>query len=51
MAQFGLHWMDRQGLDPRENARVTFIELPQRLPAIAWRYLTDRESFYRLPRR
>lgn len=50
MAQFGLHWMDRQRLDPRENARVTFVELPQRLPSIVWRYLTNRESFYRLPR-
>jgi hypothetical protein len=51
MAQFGLHLMDRQRLTPRENARVTFLELPRQAPAIAWRYLTDRESFYRLPRR
>jgi hypothetical protein len=51
MAQFGLHLMDRQRLQPLENARVTFVELPRQAPAIAWRYLTDRQSLYRLPRR
>jgi hypothetical protein len=49
MAQFGLHLMDRQRLTPASNARITFIELPGMAPAIAWRYLTDRESFYGLP--
>jgi hypothetical protein len=50
MAQFGLHLMDRQRLSPRENARITFLELPRMAPAVAWRYLTDRESFFGLPR-
>jgi hypothetical protein len=49
MAQFGLHLMDRQRLTPADNARVTFTELPRLAPAIIWRYLTDRESFYGLP--
>jgi hypothetical protein len=51
MAQFGLHLMDRQRLTPRENARLTFIELPRQAPMIAWRYLTDRASLFNLPRR
>jgi hypothetical protein len=51
MAQFGLHLMDRQRLTPRENARLTFIELPRQAPSIAWRYLTDRASLFGLPRR
>jgi hypothetical protein len=50
MAQFGLHRMDRQKLTLAQNARVTFIEFPVDLPGIAWRYLTDRSSFYRKPR-
>jgi hypothetical protein len=51
MAQFGLHTMDRQRLTPMANARATFIDLPIRAPALVWRYLTDRSSFYGLPRR
>jgi hypothetical protein len=50
MAQFGLNRMDRQRLTLADNARVTFLELPLEAPAIAWRYLTDRPSLYRLPR-
>jgi hypothetical protein len=50
MAQFGLHRMDRQRLTLRENARQTFLLLPRELPGLAYRYLTDRASFYRLPR-
>ena len=50
MAQFGLHRMDRQRLTLPENARVTFIDLPLEAPRIAWRYMTDRSSFYRQPR-
>ena len=49
MAQFGLHIMDRQRLTLAANARVTFIELPRRLPALVWRYLFDRTSFFGLP--
>jgi hypothetical protein len=42
--------MDRQRLTLLENARVTFIDLPLEAPGLAWRYLTDRESLYKLPR-
>jgi hypothetical protein len=51
MAQFGLHTMDRQRLTLADNARQTFVELPMTTPALAWRYLTDRASFYNQPRR
>jgi hypothetical protein len=51
MAQFGLHTMDRQRLTLADNARQTFVELPMTTPALAWRYLTDRTSFYNQPRR
>jgi len=51
MAQFGLNRMDRQKLTLADNARITFIELPLEAPALAWRYLTDRESLYKLPRK
>lgn len=50
MAQFGLHLMDRQRLSLRDNARITFVELPAMTPSILIRYLTDRESLYGLPR-
>ncbi|HXT69587.1 MAG TPA: glycosyltransferase family 39 protein [Vicinamibacterales bacterium] len=50
MVQFGMHRMDRKTLTLAENARVTFIELPLEAPGIVWRYLTDRQSFYRQPR-
>jgi hypothetical protein len=50
MAQFGLHRMDRQRLALVDNARVTFIELPPHIPSIVWRYLSDRSSFFGLPR-
>jgi hypothetical protein len=50
MAQFGMHRMDRQELTLLDNARVTFLELPLEAPALAWRYFTDRSSFYKLPR-
>ena len=49
MAQFGLNRMDRKRLTLVENARVTFFQLPLEAPAIAWRYLTDRASLYKLP--
>lgn len=50
MAQFGLHRMDRQRLTLGENARQTFFVLPRELPGLVYRYVTDRASFYRLPR-
>lgn len=50
LLQFGTHRMDRQGLTLRDNARVTFVELPLEAPTLVWRYLTNRDSFYRQPR-
>lgn len=50
LLQFGTHRMDRQELTLRDNAWQTFVELPRDAPALAWRYLTDRGSFYRQPR-
>ncbi len=49
MIQFGLNRMDRQRLTLAANAWTTFVELPGQVPAIAWRYLAHRESFYNLP--
>jgi hypothetical protein len=46
MAQFGAGLMDRQRLEPARNAYVAFLVLPRRLPELAWRYFTDRPSFY-----
>jgi hypothetical protein len=45
--QFGAGLMDRQRLDLRLNAYNTFVEVPRRLPDIAYRYLFARNSFYR----
>jgi hypothetical protein len=51
MAQFGLNTMDRQRLTLGANAWQTFVELPRTAPSLAWRYLTDRSSFYDRPER
>jgi hypothetical protein len=50
LVQFGAHRMDRQQLTLRDNAWQTFVELPRQAPSLAWRYLSDRDSFYRQPR-
>jgi hypothetical protein len=50
IVQFGTHRMDRKRLTPTANAWTTFVELPREAPGLAWRYLTDRASFYRQPR-
>jgi hypothetical protein len=50
IVQFGAHRMDRTRLTPGANAYTTFVELPLEVPSLAWRYLTDRSSFYRQPR-
>jgi hypothetical protein len=47
MVQFGAGWMDRQHLDLPINAYNTFVTVPRRLPEIAYRYLFERQSFYR----
>ncbi len=46
MAQFGTNTMDRQRLTLRDNAWRTYAELPREAPALVWRYLTNRQSFY-----
>jgi hypothetical protein len=46
MAQFATRLMDRQRLEPARNAYHAFVTLPLSAPSLAWRYLTDRESFY-----
>jgi hypothetical protein len=46
MAQFGTRIMDRQRLDPRRNAYHNFVTIPQQLPALAYRFVRDRRSFY-----
>jgi hypothetical protein len=49
MMQFGLNRMDRTRLTLVENARQTYLVLPLEAPGIAWRYFTDRSSFFRPP--
>ena len=46
MAQFGAGLMDRQRMEPARNAYTTLVVLPRVLPALAWRYVFDRPSFY-----
>jgi hypothetical protein len=47
IAAFGSGLMNRQKLEPRQNAYVAFVTLPRMAPDIAYRYLFSRESFYR----
>jgi hypothetical protein len=49
MIQFGTGLMNRQQLELGRNARLAFIEVPARLPELAWRYVFDRASFYASP--
>jgi hypothetical protein len=49
VVQFGTGLMDRQQLELGRNARMAFVEVPARLPGLAWRYLFDRASFYAAP--
>ena len=46
MAQFAIRLMDRQRLEPARNAYHAFVTLPLAGPSLAYRYLTDRASFY-----
>jgi hypothetical protein len=46
IVQFGAGMMDRQRLEPARIAYNTFIVVPRALPGLAWRYLTDRASFF-----
>ena len=47
MAQFGTGMMDRQRLELRRNAYTAFVTLPLAAPQLAWRYVADRDSFYK----
>jgi hypothetical protein len=49
MALFGAGLMDRQRLNPRQNAYDVFVTLPTMLPSLVYRYLFDRRSFYQTP--
>jgi hypothetical protein len=49
MAEFALRLMDRQRLEPARNAYDAFVTLPRMAPALAYRYLFDRTSFYQTP--
>jgi hypothetical protein len=46
-AEFAVGLMDRQKLEPRKNAYDAFITLPRQAPSLVYRYLFDRQSFYR----
>jgi hypothetical protein len=41
--------MDRQRLEPRRNAYDVFVTLPKMAPQLAYRYFTNRRSFYKAP--
>jgi hypothetical protein len=45
-AQFGAGLMNRQRLEPARNAYHTFVTIPRSLPALTYRFLLDRPSFY-----
>lgn len=47
IAQFGARMMDRQRLELARNARAAFVTLPATGPRLVYRYLFDRQSFYR----
>lgn len=47
MAQFGSGLMDRQRLELDRNAYVNFVVLPRSLPSYLYRYLFERQSFYK----
>lgn len=47
MFQFATGLMDRQRLEPGRNAYNAFVTVPLEAPSLLYRYLADRESFYR----
>jgi hypothetical protein len=49
IAEFGTGLMDRQRLSPAQNAYHAFVTLPREAPALVYRYVFDRSSFYRAP--
>jgi hypothetical protein len=46
IAEFSIGLMDRQRLEPRQNAYDAFVTLPLIAPSLVYRYLFDRASFY-----
>jgi hypothetical protein len=46
-AEFATGLMDRQKLEPAKNAYDAVVTLPRMAPELAYRYLFDRQSFYR----
>ena len=49
MAAFATRMMDRQRLEPKQNAYDAFVTLPRLVPALIYQYLVDRSSFYNPP--
>ena len=47
IVQFGAGLMDRQRIEPARNAYTSFVVLPRTLPTLVWRYVFDRDSFYK----
>jgi hypothetical protein len=46
IAQFGSGLMNRQHLNMRHNTYHNFVTVPLSVPNLAYRYITDRQSFY-----
>jgi hypothetical protein len=46
-AEFATGLMDRQRLEPAKNAYDAVVTLPRQAPELAYRYVFDRQSFYR----
>lgn len=47
IAEFGTSMMNRQRLELRKNAYDAFVTLPLMAPRLAYRYFTERASFYK----
>jgi hypothetical protein len=50
IAQFGSGTMNRQRLELSRNTYNNFVVIPRSLPALTYRYLFDRSSFYKSAR-
>jgi len=50
VAQFGTSLMNRQRLELATNTYHNFVTIPRMVPELTYRYLFDRESFYRTSR-
>jgi hypothetical protein len=47
IAEFSIGLMNRQYLEPDRNLRDAFVTLPREAPSLVYRYLFDRQSFYK----